>query len=187
MIRFVRGPDGNAVPDLAAKLPGRGAWVSARRDAIERAVSRKAFSRAFKSETAVQDGLAAAIEAGLAEKVLSAFGLARRAGEAQAGFDQARAALKSGGVALLAEGADGAADGRDKLFGLVKTARDPILIVGYFDSDALGLALGRGRVVHLTLQHGAAAKRAAREARRLAGFRALVPESWRPSLEGDLS
>lgn len=187
MIRFVRGPDGSAVPDLAAKLPGRGAWVCARRDAIERAVSRKAFSRAFKSETAVQDGLAAAIEAGLAEKVLSAFGLARRAGEAQAGFDQARAALKSGGVALLAEASDGAADGRDKLFGLVKSVGGPILVVGCFDSTALGLALGRGRVVHLTLQHGAAAKRAAREARRLAGFRALVPESWRPSLEGELS
>jgi hypothetical protein len=27
LIRFVKGPDGRVVPDVAAKLPGRGAWV----------------------------------------------------------------------------------------------------------------------------------------------------------------
>ena len=33
LIRFVVGPDGTVVPDLAAKLPGRGMWVSADRAA----------------------------------------------------------------------------------------------------------------------------------------------------------
>ena len=31
MIRFVLSPDGQVTPDLAAKLPGRGAWVTASR------------------------------------------------------------------------------------------------------------------------------------------------------------
>ena len=29
LIRFVAGPDGQVVPDLARKLPGRGIWVAA--------------------------------------------------------------------------------------------------------------------------------------------------------------
>lgn len=35
MIRFVLGPDRQVVPDLAAKLPGRGMWLSAAWDVIE--------------------------------------------------------------------------------------------------------------------------------------------------------
>src|SRR5579875_358757 len=37
MIRFVVGPNGEVVPDLAAKLPGRGIWLSARRDMLDTA------------------------------------------------------------------------------------------------------------------------------------------------------
>ncbi len=36
LIRFVVGPDGEAVPDLKRKLPGRGVWVTATRDALGR-------------------------------------------------------------------------------------------------------------------------------------------------------
>ena len=36
LIRFVVGPDGEAVPDLKRKLPGRGVWVTATRDALSR-------------------------------------------------------------------------------------------------------------------------------------------------------
>jgi predicted RNA-binding protein YlxR (DUF448 family)/ribosomal protein L7Ae-like RNA K-turn-binding protein len=46
MVRFVIGPDGSVVPDIAAKLPGRGYWVEARREAVEKAVNRHIFARA---------------------------------------------------------------------------------------------------------------------------------------------
>src|ERR1700733_1876156 len=35
MIRFVVGPDRQIVPDLAARLPGRGIWLSASSDVLE--------------------------------------------------------------------------------------------------------------------------------------------------------
>ena len=41
MIRFVVGPEGDVVPDLARRLPGRGLWVKAERAAVERAVAKK--------------------------------------------------------------------------------------------------------------------------------------------------
>src|SRR5580693_8714043 len=50
MIRFVVGPDGEAVPDLKRKLPGRGVWVTATQDALSDAVKRKIFARGFKRD-----------------------------------------------------------------------------------------------------------------------------------------
>ena len=44
MIRFVVGPDGDVVPDLARRLPGRGMWVKAERAVVEQAVAKKACS-----------------------------------------------------------------------------------------------------------------------------------------------
>ena len=49
MIRFVVGPEGEVVPDLARQLPGRGMWVRAERAALERAVEKKLFSRAARA------------------------------------------------------------------------------------------------------------------------------------------
>ena len=45
LIRFVAGPDGQVVPDLAEKLPGRGFWVVADRQALDRAAAKGLFSR----------------------------------------------------------------------------------------------------------------------------------------------
>jgi predicted RNA-binding protein YlxR (DUF448 family) len=50
LIRFVVGPDGEAVPDLKRNLPGRGVWVTATRDALGEAIKRKIFARGFKRD-----------------------------------------------------------------------------------------------------------------------------------------
>ena len=46
MVRFVVGPDGTVVPDIAEKLPGRGLWLTAERDIVSRAVARRLFGKA---------------------------------------------------------------------------------------------------------------------------------------------
>ena len=45
LIRFVCAPDGQITPDVAAKLPGRGCWILAKRDVLEEAVKKKVFLR----------------------------------------------------------------------------------------------------------------------------------------------
>ena len=50
LIRFVIGPDGEAVPDVKNKLPGRGLWITASQDALGEAIKRKAFARGFRRE-----------------------------------------------------------------------------------------------------------------------------------------
>src|SRR5215204_3821461 len=54
LIRFVIAPDGTVVADLRRKLPGRGAWVTARADIVRQAVRARLFGRAFKAEVKVR-------------------------------------------------------------------------------------------------------------------------------------
>lgn len=169
-MRFVASPDGDIAPDFTGTLPGRGAWVSANRAAVERARSKGAFARALKKGVGAPDDLADRVEAGLAKAALSALGLARKAGEATMGFEKVRAALKSGDVAALATASEAGEDGRSKLVRLARNAGGPAL-VDLFTGGELSAALGRDGVVHVALKRGPAAARFLRAARRLEGFR----------------
>ena len=57
--------DGAVVPDAAALLPGRGAWVHLTQDCVATAVKRRAFGRALRVTTALDVALViAAVEGG---------------------------------------------------------------------------------------------------------------------------
>src|SRR6201991_1058847 len=86
MIRFVVGPEGDVVPDLARRLPGRGLWVKAERAAVERAVAKNLFARAARAAVKSAADLADRVERLLLERALADLGRARRAGRAVAGF-----------------------------------------------------------------------------------------------------
>ena len=57
MIRFVVGPEGNVVPDLARRLPGRGMWLTAERASVEQAMAKKLFARAARRAVTVDPDL----------------------------------------------------------------------------------------------------------------------------------
>src|SRR6056297_557202 len=57
LIRFAIGPEGQVVPDILEKLPGRGIWVSSTREALETAAKKGLFSRGAKQRVTVPDGL----------------------------------------------------------------------------------------------------------------------------------
>src|SRR5512137_1259321 len=50
LLRFVLAPDRTLVPDLLAKLPGRGAYTCLKAACLRQALVRKQFQRAFKGE-----------------------------------------------------------------------------------------------------------------------------------------
>ena len=78
LIRFVVGPDGDVVPDILGKLPGRGMYVTATQAALAKA-GRGQFSRSAKGPVTVPDGLVAQVEGQLARQVVNLIGLARKA------------------------------------------------------------------------------------------------------------
>jgi predicted RNA-binding protein YlxR (DUF448 family)/ribosomal protein L30E len=173
LIRFVLGPSGEIVPDLAGRLPGRGAWLTADRALVDRAVAKKLFSRAFRTQAQVPADLADRLEAMLVRRLIELIGLARKAGQAVTGFEKVRAKVREGGVGALIEASDGAADGREKLQRLAPDI--PVLAV--LDAAELGLAFGRDFAIHAALDRGGFADRAIGEAARLAGLRAAVAET----------
>ena len=95
LIRFVVGPDGQAVPDLARKLPGRGIWVAADRASVEAAARKNLFARSAKAPLKAPAGLADQVAALLRARLLNALGLARRAGDLTSGFEKVTSAIRS--------------------------------------------------------------------------------------------
>ena len=179
LIRFALAPDGSVVPDVAAKLPGRGAWVRADRQSVETAARKQLFSRAFKCEARAPAELAEQTESLLARRCLDQLGLARRAGAIAMGATQVEGAIRSKPTLMLLEAADGAEEGREKLMSLhIGLWGSPPPAVGCFDSAELGVALGRERVIHACLLQERLATALAADIGRLAGFRAIVPSSW---------
>jgi predicted RNA-binding protein YlxR (DUF448 family) len=174
LIRFVVGPDDSLVPDLRARLPGRGIWVSAERKALETAVKKNLFAKAAGQAVKVPADLAARVEQLLAQRVAEILGLTRRAGLVLNGFGKVEAALKDWRkkVIALIEASDGAEDGRRKLAQVARSVdRDVDVVTGLLAKE-MGLAMGQELVVHAALLEGGLSRSLLAEIARLRGVRA---------------
>jgi uncharacterized protein len=174
LIRFVRGPDGRIVPDLARRLPSRGVWVTATRQAVAAAVKGKVFAHSLRCQVEVPLDLADLVERLLARRLAEAFSLANKAGIVVTGFTKVAAALPTGTAYLLVHASDAAGDGIRKLDARHRARigpRAPRAICELTGAE-LSLALGRPNVVHAALAESGAAHRAMTEAERLRRFRA---------------
>src|SRR3979411_2321537 len=120
LIRFVVSPQGEVIPDLKRKLPGRGLWVSASRQSVAEAVKRHQFSRGFKRDVRAAASLAADTESLLERSAIEALAMAAKAGQVVSGFSKVEDALKQGRAAALIHASDGAADGIRKLDAVVR-------------------------------------------------------------------
>lgn len=176
LIRFVLAPDGNAVPDIAGKLPGRGAWLTSDRALIEKAVKKRLFSRAFRQPVETMPDLADRLDEMLATRLIDLISLARKAGQAITGAEKVRARIKEGAAGVLLQASDGAMDGRAKLSALARAVGDgQITEVSVLTADELGLAFGREFAIHAALDAGGFAARVRADAVRLSGLRGLQP------------
>jgi hypothetical protein len=179
LLRFVLAPGGAVVPDVEARLPGRGLWVRAERASIAQAVAKRLFAKAAKAPAVAGPDLADRAEARLVERMLAHLGLARRAGELILGFDQVEKALRGANPpAVIVEAAEAAPDGRRKLQAAARAQAHVPFVIGTLTNAELSLALGKANVVHAALKPGRIAERLIFEAVRLCGFRPLKPWVW---------
>ena len=169
MIRFVVGPEGDVVPDLARRLPGRGLWVKAEGVAVERAVAKNLFARAARASVKPAADLADPVERLLLERALADLGRARRAGRAVAGFVKVEQMVgqRRAGLLVVADEADGDGVGKLEATGL------PIGRLG--DAAALGGIFGREQAVYVAVARddagGAFVERIKAGAARWRGYR----------------
>lgn len=178
MLRFVLSPDNVVTPDILERLPGRGVWITAERRVLDQALRKGAFARGFKAPATTPDGLADLVERLLLKRCVELLGLARKAGQAICGFDQVRDALRDGYPAFLLEAADGAEDGRSKVYFLAKALYSDVKVAGALSAPELGMAFGRDRVIHGLVRRGPIAEAWEIAYGRLTGFREAPELTW---------
>jgi predicted RNA-binding protein YlxR (DUF448 family) len=176
LLRFVVAPDGTVVPDLAERLPGRGLWLQARHDMMDKACARKLFAKAAKRSVRVPDDLPQQVERLALKRCLDLLGLARRAGAVAAGFEKVKSVLRAGEIGLLVQANDAAADGRDKVRALARAVAPKVPLVAFCDAAALGAAVGREAAVHVAIAPGRFAESLEREIRRLAALQGAADQ-----------
>ncbi len=197
MFRFVVSPDRALIPDLAGKLPGRGIWLSASRDVIEgaeeprakRTQSKGAQSKGIGKRTdegakgrelvravardargpvQVPPDLPDMLATALTRRIGDMIGLARRSGQAIAGFEKARDWMRTHPVGLVIQAADGSDAERARFRSAVP---ETVPVIAPLTGAELGRIMGHETVVHVVLAPGRLAATIAMEAGRLAGIR----------------
>ncbi|NIZ60587.1 RNA-binding protein [Sedimentitalea sp. CY04] len=169
LVRFVIGPDGQVVADIMGKLPGRGVYVAAEREALEIAVKKKLFSRGFKTQVTMPDGLVDEVERQILRRLIELLSLARKSGAAVGGYEKVKDWLSKEEAQVLIQAVDGSGRGKSKL-------STPHMgnYIGCLTADELGMAFGRQTVIHAALASGGLSKRVVEEAQRLQGMRKTV-------------
>ena len=167
LIRFCVGPDGMLVPDVMGKLPGRGVYVTADRDLIDKAAKKNLFSRAARQPVKVPDGLSDLVEQLVTQRVIDMLSLARKAGDAVMGYEKVKDWLVKGKAATLIQASDGSERGKTKLH----APDGKYGFIGVLSAGEIGLAFGRERAIHAALAAGGLRTRVVEEAAKLAGLR----------------
>ena len=167
LIRFCLGPDGQIVPDVMGKLPGRGIYVSADRAALEKAAKKNLFSRAARQPVKVPDGLADLVETLVLQRTIEMLSMARKAGGAVTGYEKVKDWLVKGTAATLIQASDGSERGKTKLH----APEGANGFVGCLSAGEIGLAFGRERAIHAALAAGGLRSRVVEEAAKRAGLR----------------
>jgi hypothetical protein len=178
MIRFVIGPDHAPFVDLKRRLPGRGLWITATRQALELAIRRKVFERSFVRDIRLSHDFLQRTEHVIERAALDALAIAHKAGKVAIGFGKVEAALANATVVGILHAEEAAADGVHKLEAALSRSAD-IPIVRAFNSAQLDLALGRSNVIHAALLAGRESETFLVRVARLACFR-TGPSGYRP-------
>jgi hypothetical protein len=167
-IRLAVSPDGVVAPDVRARAPGRGAWISVGRAELDAANAKGklkgALARAFKGTVDVPDQLGEQTQQALRQAALDRLGMEARAGNLINGSERVETAARSGSVHLLIHAADAGEDGRKKLdqawrMGGSEGFGHSRGLIFPEPRSILSMALGRENVVHVALTDAAAAAR----------------------------
>ena len=170
LIRFCLDPEGQVTPDILARLPGRGFYVSADRKAIEKAAAKGLFARAAKQPVKVPEGLTDLVESLLLRRVQDAISLCRKANLAVTGYEKVKEWLMNGRAIVLVQAVDGSERGKTKL----RPPENGGGFIGCLTARELGLSFGRERAIHAALAAGVLTTRVVEEAARLGGMRPQI-------------
>ena len=182
LVRFVAGPGRVVVtPDLARKLPGRGLWVAASREAVETAAQEGAVRprRQGQAHRAAGPGRPGGARCCTARLLAGA----RPCAQGRRAYLRVRegAGRASAGQGGLADRGQRRRRRRPAQAARPRRAAPPSQprVLATFSSAELSLALGAPNVIHTAFLAGRGAERWTVDVERLAVSVRSFPESWR--------
>ena len=176
LIRFVAGPDGSIVPDLKRQLPGRGCWVTADRALVEKAIAKKLFARALKTDVKAGPDLLEMLDRLMMQQVTGMMTMARKAGQFISGAMKVDAAVRSGQALAVFHATDAAADSVRKLDQARKawalgTGADEIPSFKLFTGAEMDERMGQNAFIHACALAGQAGEGVVKRAKMLEQYR----------------
>lgn len=144
LIRFVCGPDGALVPDLAQKLPGRGCWVTCAPSALKQVCDKQGFRRHIMCDAPAFEVLHDKLSTLLGKRFQQSLGLARRAG----------LAIGGGGKLASLDYVEGLIIAADASLREAKAHRNRLMpewVHEGFDAEMLGAVFGRESLAYIGL------------------------------------
>lgn len=177
LIRFVAGPDGQVVPDLKRQLPGRGCWIRAERALVERALQRKLFARALKTDVTAPGDLGDLVDRLLAADLAGMMNLARKASQFVSGATKVDNAVRSGEALGVFHAVDAAADGVRKIdqarkaWRLGTDAEEDIPSFKLFTVAEMEELMGQNAFIHAAALAGQAGEGVVKRATKLETYR----------------
>lgn len=170
LLRFVLDPDRVLVPDLAGKLPGRGAYTCIDETCLRAALGKRQFARSFRGEVKV--GVAEDIVSQIChlsmERIASALSLANKAGKAVSGTDTVMELLKKGSPGLVVIATDISVDSAAKILFLAEKWKVPTISI--LDKERLGSILGKELRSVVAIERGGFSEMIQKEMNRFRSF-----------------
>jgi len=167
LVRLVADPDGRVVPDLAGRLPGRGAWTCPTAACVQVLEGRRALlARALRADVDPA-GLLERMRVASQADLHDALGIAARSGCVRGGAEVlARLGPGSGVVALVV-----AEDAAPRSVGAAARRLPGVPVLrAHLAREALGATVGRGPRAVLAITAGAPSRRLLRVLRRREGL-----------------
>ncbi len=152
MIRFVLGPGEQVIADLRQKLPGRGVWITARKDLVRTAVEKQLFSRGFKKSVVVTPELVATIESQLRGSLTSLLSLARKANVMVVGNSKTEEEIRSDNLELVFQANDKEGDAKRKLARLIQQNTSGPELKNLLSSQEMDALSGSVNTVHIGIR-----------------------------------
>jgi predicted RNA-binding protein YlxR (DUF448 family) len=177
LIRFVAAPDGTVVADLKRQLPGRGCWVKIDRALVDKAVAKKLFARALKTDVKAAADLGETVEKLLMQQLMQMMNMARKAGQFISGSSKVDAAIRSGAAIAVFHATDAAADGVRKIdqarkaWHLGMETEEEIPSYHLFSESEMEGLMGQNAFIHAAVLAGQAGEGVVKRAKMLEQYR----------------
>nr|WP_173645939.1 RNA-binding protein [Agrobacterium bohemicum] len=177
LIRFVAGPDQTVVPDLKRQLPGRGCWVKPERALIEKAIAKKLFARALKTDVKAGPDLLDMMDRLMAQQLTGMISMARKASQFISGATKVDASVRSGKAIAVFHATDAAPDGVRKInqarkaWTLGSGAESEIPSFLLFSEQEMDGLMGQNAFIHACALAGQAGEGVVKRAKMLERYR----------------